>query len=134
MACRLEPIPARATRLSRNRREVPLPLQAAAGAPTEAGIHDRGVLSGWPVCPEGTIAAAAGPPTCEVGMILILGDTNLCPRACQYFRTESSDKLIEECHLPDGNWSLRIKDGELTECPLGRWDLKVEMGVSPPIE
>jgi hypothetical protein len=36
--------------------------------------------------------------------------------------------------LPDGEWLLKIKDGELIECPLGKWDLKIEMGVAPPIE
>ncbi len=70
----------------------------------------------------------------ELKMKLVLGDTNLCPRSCQYFQAQHSDKLIEECQLPDGNWSLRVKDGELIECPLGKWDLKIEMGVAPPIE
>jgi hypothetical protein len=67
-------------------------------------------------------------------MILVLGSTNLCPRSCQYFQTEQSDQLIERCNLPDGEWLLKIRDGELIECPLGKWDLKIEMGVAPPIE
>lgn len=67
-------------------------------------------------------------------MILILGETNLCPRSCEYFRTESTHKLNEFCHLPDGEWLLKIRDGELLECPLGKWDLKVEMGCAPPTE
>jgi hypothetical protein len=76
----------------------------------------------------------AGPPLWETDMILILGDTNLCPSSCRHFRAKHSDVLIEECRLPDGLWSLKVKDGELLECPLGKWDLKVEVGVSPPIE
>jgi len=67
-------------------------------------------------------------------MILILGSTNLCPRSCQYFRSESGERLAEYCHLPDGNWVLRVKDGELLECPLRKWDLKIEMGCAPPTE
>ena len=67
-------------------------------------------------------------------MILVLGSTNLCPRSCQYFVTEQGEQLIERCNLPDGEWLLKIRDGELIECPLGKWDLKIEMGVAPPIE
>ena len=67
-------------------------------------------------------------------MILILTETNLCPRSCGYFRAEQGEKLVEYCHIPDGNWSLRVKDEQLLECPLGKWDLKVEMGAAPPIE
>jgi hypothetical protein len=64
-------------------------------------------------------------------MILILSDTNLCPSHCEYFQAEKSDKLVEYCHLPDGCWTLKIKDAELQECPLGKWDLKVAKGVMP---
>ncbi|MBE0480876.1 MAG: hypothetical protein IBX68_07845 [Dehalococcoidia bacterium] len=67
-------------------------------------------------------------------MILILGSTNLCPSYCQYFRVERTDKLAEFCHLPDGKWWLTVKDGELIECPLGKWDLKVERGCGPPVD
>ena len=67
-------------------------------------------------------------------MILLLGITNLCPRSCQYFKAEQSDQLIEQCNLPDGEWLLKIRDGELIECPLGKWDLKVEMGCAPPTD
>ena len=67
-------------------------------------------------------------------MILILGETNLCPRSCQYFRVQQNDHLVEHCYLPNGEWLLKVKDGELIECPLGTWDLKVEMGCAPPIE
>lgn len=67
-------------------------------------------------------------------MILILGSTNLCPRSCEYFHTEHNDHLVERCHLPDGEWVLKIRDGELIECPLGKWDLKIEMGCAPPID
>ncbi len=77
---------------------------------------------------------SAVPLVWEVDMKLILGETNLCPSSCGHFRAIRSDVLIEECQLPDGLWSLKIKDGELLECPLGKWDLKVEVGVSPPIE
>ena len=67
-------------------------------------------------------------------MILVLSETNLCPRSCEHFYTETSDKLIEHCNLPDGTWQLMIKDDQLLECPLGKWNLKIEMGVSPPVE
>jgi hypothetical protein len=67
-------------------------------------------------------------------VILILGETNLCPRSCAYFRAERGEKLAEYCHIPDGNWSLKVKDEQLLECPLGKWDLKVEMGAAPPID
>ena len=67
-------------------------------------------------------------------MILILGETNLCPRSCSYFSAEQSDRLIEQCRIPDGEWLLKIRDGELIECPLGKWDLKIEMGCAPPID
>ena len=65
-------------------------------------------------------------------MILILGSTNLCPRHCEYFSSESGERLVEYCHLPDGEWLLKVRDGELLECPLGKWDLKVEMGFGLP--
>ena len=67
-------------------------------------------------------------------MILILGETNLCPRSCTYFHAEQSDKLLEQCNIPDGEWVLKIRDGELLVCPLGKWDLKIEMGCAPPID
>ena len=67
-------------------------------------------------------------------MILILGETNLCPRSCPYFHFEQGDRLLEQCNLPDGRWQLTVKDGELLECPLGKWDLKIEMGCAPPTE
>ena len=65
-------------------------------------------------------------------MILILTETNLCPRSCEHFRVEKGEKLTEYCHLPDGQWTLKVRDEQLTECPLGKWDLKVEMGAAPP--
>ncbi len=67
-------------------------------------------------------------------MILILTETNLCPRSCDQVRVEKGEKLVEYCHLPDGEWLLKVRDGQLTECPLGKWDLKVEMGAAPPID
>ena len=67
-------------------------------------------------------------------MILLLGSTHLCPRSCEYFHSESTDKLVEQCNLPDGQWSFKVKQGELLQCPLGKWDLKVEMGCSLPTE
>ncbi len=67
-------------------------------------------------------------------MILVLGITNLCPRACEYFHAESNEHLIEHCYLPDGEWILKVRDGELLECPLGKWNLKIEMGCAPPTE
>ena len=67
-------------------------------------------------------------------MILLLGETNLCPRSCSYFSVETGDRLVEKCHIPDGEWVLKIRDGELIECPFGKWDLKVEMGCAPPTE
>ena len=64
-------------------------------------------------------------------LILILSETNLCPSSCTHFYAEKSDKLVEYCHLPDGEWILRVEDNELQECPLGKWDLKVAKGVTP---
>lgn len=64
-------------------------------------------------------------------MILILSETNLCPSYCEHFRAESSDKLVEYCDLPDGEWVLKIKDRELQECPLGKWNLRVAKGIFP---
>ena len=67
-------------------------------------------------------------------MILILGITNLCPRSCEYFSAEAGERLIEHCHLPDGEWVLKVKDEELLECPLGKWDQRVARGVPPTAE
>lgn len=64
-------------------------------------------------------------------MILILTSTNLCPRACEYYRVERNDNLVEYCHLPDGDWVLKVRHEQLVECPLGRWNLKAEMGFGP---
>ena len=62
---------------------------------------------------------------------MILGITNLCPRSCEHFSSEASERLKEYCDLPDGEWVLRLKDGELLECPLGKWDQRVARGVVP---
>jgi hypothetical protein len=70
-------------------------------------------------------------------MILILERTNLCPRECEYYRVEPnedpSEYPHEYCHLPDGTWALRIKQEQLIECPLGKWNLKAEMGFGPQV-
>ena len=67
-------------------------------------------------------------------MILILGSTNLCPRDCRQFSFESGERLTEYCNLPNGEWVLKVRDGELLECPLGKWDLKVEIGFGLPTD
>lgn len=65
-------------------------------------------------------------------MILILDSTNLCPRECKYFRVELTDESRSEyCHLPDGCWTLKLKNEQLIECPLNKWNLKAEMGYGP---
>ena len=65
-------------------------------------------------------------------MILILDSTNLCPSECEYFQVElSEEKRDEFCHLPNGTWVLKLKNEQLIECPLGKWNLKAEMGFGP---
>ncbi len=67
-------------------------------------------------------------------MVLILPSTNLCPRSCEHFRVERKrSRLNEYCDLPDGEWILRVRHEQLTECPLGKWDLKAEMGCGPTV-
>ena len=70
-------------------------------------------------------------------MILILTKSNLCPRECEYFRIErgedSSKDPAEYCYLPDGDWMLKIRQEQLIECPLGKWDLKIERGFGPMV-
>jgi hypothetical protein len=65
-------------------------------------------------------------------MILILDSTNLCPSECKHFQVELTEEdRSEYCHLPDGTWTLRLKNEQLIECPLGKWNLKAEMGFGP---
>ena len=68
----------------------------------------------------------------ERPMILILPRTNLCPRSCKYFQLETGEEsIVEYCHLPDGEWVLKVRQEQLMECPLGKWNLKAEMGYGP---
>ena len=68
----------------------------------------------------------------EILMVLILPRTNLCPRSCKYFQVETGEEsIVEYCHLPDGEWVLKIRQEQLMECPLGKWNLKAEMGYGP---
>lgn len=62
---------------------------------------------------------------------LILSDTNLCPSSCECFEPVKGERLVEYCNLPTGDWVVKVKDGELQECPLGKWDLKVAKGIMP---
>ena len=67
-------------------------------------------------------------------MILILDSTNLCTQKCKYYREElTKESRAEYCHLPDGTWVLKLKNEQLIECPLGKWDLKAEMGFGPQV-
>lgn len=67
-------------------------------------------------------------------MKVILSDTNLCPSFCKHFKPVKTESLVEYCDLPDGKWTLTIKDNELQECPLGNWDLRVAKGAIPTAE
>jgi hypothetical protein len=68
----------------------------------------------------------------ERPMILVLSRTNLCPRSCKYFEVETGEEnIVEYCHLPDGEWVLKVRQEQLMECPLGKWNLKAEMGYGP---
>ncbi len=64
-------------------------------------------------------------------MRIIMTETNLCPSSCEHFHAEKSDKLVEYCHLPNGEWVLNICDDDVQHCPLGIWDLKAAKGVVP---
>ncbi len=62
---------------------------------------------------------------------LLLSDTNLCPSSCEFFEPVKGETLVEYCNLPAGDWTVRVNDSELQECPLGKWDLKVAKGIMP---
>ena len=46
---------------------------------------------------------------------------NKCPIDCPHYDNEGNDHYVEYCDLPDGEFTLKLEDGELIECPLGKW-------------
>ena len=95
----------------------------------EASKEDESMIPKSPQLTTHDMVSCVGE---ERPMILILPRTNLCPRSCKYFQLETGEEsIVEYCHLPDGEWVLKVRQEQLMECPLGKWNLKAETGYGP---